>query len=300
MATSTLGAPSGRQYHTAAWTGCEMIIWGGYNPSALGDGGRYNPVTDKWTPVSPVGAPAARYYHTVVWTDNEMIVWGGAGAFSVNHNTGGRYNPTTDAWTATPVGGAPVARHLHSAVWTGEEMIVWGGGLGGTGFKSGGCYKPADNTWTPLPTIGAPAGRYFHRVVWDGSQMIVTGGRITPSNPIIGILGDTWCYTKCPTPVANWTTCNTTVPLAGRFEHTAVWTGSEMILWGGFDGSTYFQNGARYDPIGNTWTAVPIDPNTPSGRFRHSAVWTGKEMIVWGGQDGVPNNIRRPEDRRTL
>src|SRR5262249_19725959 len=35
---STTGAPAGRQYHTAVWTGSEMIVWGGYNSSALKTG----------------------------------------------------------------------------------------------------------------------------------------------------------------------------------------------------------------------------------------------------------------------
>ena len=30
-ATSTTNAPSARTYHTAVWTGSEMIVWGGYN-----------------------------------------------------------------------------------------------------------------------------------------------------------------------------------------------------------------------------------------------------------------------------
>ena len=28
-ATSTNGAPAGRYWHTAVWTGSEMIVWGG-------------------------------------------------------------------------------------------------------------------------------------------------------------------------------------------------------------------------------------------------------------------------------
>src|SRR6266540_1852419 len=50
----------------------------------------------------------------------------------------------------------------------------------------------------------------------------------------------------------------TTVVLSGRSGHTAVWTGSEMILWGGvsFDGSNYqyFNTGARYNPSTDNWT----------------------------------------------
>jgi len=66
---SITSAPAGRLYHTAVWTGSEMIIWGG-SPDAgqsfLNTGGRYNPTTDSWTATSTTGAPAGRAFHTAV------------------------------------------------------------------------------------------------------------------------------------------------------------------------------------------------------------------------------------------
>ena len=39
--------------------------------------------------------------------------------------------------------------------------------------------------------------------------------------------------------------------------HTAVWTGSEMIVWGGFDsGTSYLNTGGRYNPSTDSWTAT--------------------------------------------
>ena len=71
-------APSGREFHTAVWTGSEMIVWGGYSSGHyLNTGGRYNPSTDSWTATSTTNAPAGRDSHTAVWTGSEMIVWGG-------------------------------------------------------------------------------------------------------------------------------------------------------------------------------------------------------------------------------
>ncbi len=69
-------------------------------------------------------------------------------------------------------------------------------------------------------------------------------------------------------------------PLAGghRHWHTAVWTGREMIVWGGTDHS---RRGAAYDPDRQRWRLIPPAPIEP--RRRHVAVWTGREMIVWGG-----------------
>ena len=53
-ATSGTNAPDAREYHAAVWTGSEMIVWGGEGalPSFKATGGRYNPITDTWTPTS--------------------------------------------------------------------------------------------------------------------------------------------------------------------------------------------------------------------------------------------------------
>ncbi len=66
--TSTTNAPSARGYHTAVWTGSEMIIWGGNDGNQSNSGGRYNPSTDGWTGISSAAAPSARSLHTAVWT----------------------------------------------------------------------------------------------------------------------------------------------------------------------------------------------------------------------------------------
>ncbi len=58
--TTLTGAPAGRYYHTAVWTGSEMVVWGGYAGfgfSYFNTGGRYNPSTDSWTPTSTTNAP---------------------------------------------------------------------------------------------------------------------------------------------------------------------------------------------------------------------------------------------------
>src|SRR5437899_8411064 len=84
-------APDARYYHTAVWTGSEMIAWGGIDLfDFFNTGGRYNPGTDSWTPTSTTGAPEARYSHTAVWSGTEMIVWGGTNN-ATDFNTGGRY-----------------------------------------------------------------------------------------------------------------------------------------------------------------------------------------------------------------
>lgn len=70
-------------------------------------------------------------------------------------------------------------------------------------------------------------------------------------------------------------------PLSAREDMSGVWTGSEMIIWGGTSNGSLRSDGAAYDPRSRTWREIA--PSPLSARTRHMAVWTGREMIVWGG-----------------
>jgi N-acetylneuraminic acid mutarotase len=292
--TSVTGAPTGRIGHSAIWADGAMIVWGGLDNFLVLDytntGGRYDPVSDRWTPTSTVGAPAPRLGHSVVWTGGLMVVWGGEvydGAYR-DTNTGGRYDPLSNTWAPTSLNGAPSARGLHSAVWTGQVMVIWGGAHDILGDQNtGGRYDPIGDTWAPTSTIDAPSRRAGHTAVWTGDLMIVwsgtgfpypnTGGRYDP-------VGDTWVPTS------------TSGAPAGRIQHTAIWTGDLMVVWGGriSDGVSLVatDTGGRYDPVTDAWMDTST-AGSPGGRFGHSAVWARGLMIVWGGgPSGIPSGGR--------
>ena len=280
--TSVLSAPDARAYHTAVWTGSEMIVWGGLGGgNYFNTGGRYNPSTDSWTATSTTNAPSARGSHTAVWTGSEMIVWGGEGTGVIGLNTGGRYNPSTDSWTAISTTNAPTGREAHTAVWTGSEMIVWGGVAAPphTNFNTGGRYNPSTDSWTATSITNAPSPRDSHTAVWTDTEMIIWGGAGTGNFNTGGryvVDTDSWIATS-----------TTNVPTA-RFWHTAVWTGSEMVVWGGYSNPVGDVNtGGRYDPGADSWTATSTT-NAPNARERHIAVLAGSEMIVWGGEASGP------------
>jgi len=278
--TSVTNAPDARRWHTAVWTGTEMIVWGGYVPGA-GDsntGGKYNLGTDTWTATNTANAPDAREVHRAVWTGSEMIVWGGYNGNGLGPlNTGGRYDPSAGSWTATSTTNAPAARYGHTAVWSGSEMIVWGGSNGSSTFNTGGKYNPSTDTWAATNIIGSPDSRENHAAVWTGSEMIVWGGYSYNGGGQYLNTGGTY-----DPATDSWTGTSTTNAPVGRVAHTAVWTGSEMIVWGGYDGSSFVNTGSRYDPRFDSWTATST-ANAPADRELHTAVWIGSEMIVWGG-----------------
>jgi N-acetylneuraminic acid mutarotase len=277
--TTLINAPEERRWHSAVWTGSEMIVWGGEVVGGSGPsntGGRYNPSTDSWIATSTTGAPGPKIDHTAVWTGSEMIVWGG-GPYTAT-NTGARYNPVSDSWTATNTIGTP-PRAGQSAVWTGNEMIVWGGYDGSVHVNTGARYNPNTDVWTATSLYNAPDGRIAHSAIWTGEEMIVwggysyqqdrffnTGGRYRPST-------DSWAATA---------TIN--APNEAEFP-IAVWTGSRMIVWGG-----YF---VFYDPFGQSHgyvlsTGGEYCPGSgpPPGKFANIStrafVQTGDNVMIGG------------------
>jgi len=272
---------SAREFFTSVWTGAEMIVWGGDDRfvTQTDTGARYNPAIDNWQPTSQAGAPTFRHLHTAVWTGSEMIVWGGYAAGP--SNTGGRYDPGTNSWTATSMTNAPPGRDLHTAVWTGSEMIVWGGYTGiNVPLITGGRYNPSTNSWIATSTTNAPPARYYHTAVWSGSEMIVWGGYVR----IAGRPPETQTGGKYNPGTDSWIATSRINAPFRRGAHTAVWTGSEMIVWGGS-----FSTGGRYQPAADSWRATNTT-NAPTGWNLHAAVWTGSEMIVWGGSGALNTN----------
>jgi N-acetylneuraminic acid mutarotase len=108
-------------------------------------------------------------------------------------------------------------------------------------------------------------------IVWGGigtgSALLNDGGRYNPAGN-------------------SWTAVSTTSAPGGRYNHTAVWTGTEMIVWGGTGPSDALNDGGRYNPAVNSWTAMSTT-GAPTARYLHTAVWTGTEMIVWGGYNNT-------------
>jgi hypothetical protein len=192
-----------------------------------------------------------------------------------------------DAWEPTSVDGAPIARAQHVAVWTeANQMIVWGG-VTTTGYtSSGGIYDPATGAWKPMSTENAPSPRAGATAVWSDTQdrMLVFGGVDESGALATGGAFD---------PVANtWEALPSSGAPTARAWHSAIWTGTRMLVWGGAGSgqSPVWNDGALYNPELKTWTAVSTtfpDNVTPvQARYGHSAIWAGAVMVVYGGLDG--------------
>jgi N-acetylneuraminic acid mutarotase len=229
----------------------------------------------------PVAAPAAvRDYSASVWTGTEWFFWGGrqdcTGCVQAPVATAVSYDPATQAWSTLPA--APVAGHSAAAVWTGEEVLLYGG-LDAAGHDVGPlAFSPSGRTWRRLPAapIKLRGNTYGPQVVWTGEELVVWGGEpLTPqfthdpTQPDVGV-----AYS----PATNrWRTLPKAPVSSFRTQYAAVWSGSEVLLWGGGEA-----DGAAYDPASDTWRRLPAAPVDLVAIATYG--WTGSELVIWGGR----------------
>lgn len=82
-------------------------------------------------------------------------------------------------------------------------------------------------------------------------------------------------------------------PLASRVNYSLVWTGNEMIIWGGFDAVNRPQlDGAAFDPEDGTWHPLPFTAGRDAAKV---SVRAGSEVVFVSSSE-----TRRydPEERR--
>jgi hypothetical protein len=131
-------------------------------------------------------------------------------------------------------------------------------------------------TFTPDNPPGLARTRSYTATITTGAKDLAGNALAANQSWSFTTETDAWQATKADGTAA-----------AARSKHSAVWTGSEMIVWGGQDGvGTPLNSGGLYDPGADSWSATATS-SAPTPRVEHTAVWTGTKMIVWGGRDGL-------------
>jgi N-acetylneuraminic acid mutarotase len=248
------------------WTGAEMLAFGVTNAA-------FNPRTNTWRPLPPWadGTSAA------VWTGRQLLAWGG-GCCGENSNRGSAFDPATNTWQAMPQ--APIAGRHADGVWTGTEFIVIGGTNDDGLLADGAAYNPQTRTWRTVAAMPAP--RVSASMTWTGTEVVLVGGLSYNGDDRVDHR-DALAYN----PTTNqWRRLPDME--ATRENHLAVWTGRQLLIWGGNTESGVPAHGVAYTPDTNQWSPMPRSPLV--GRVRAVALWTGREMIIWGGTAARPPN----------
>ncbi len=183
-----------RQSPATAWTGTEMVVWGGIDDSAsVSDGAAYDPVRRTWRTLPPAPAGAHPQW-AAVWTGTSMILWGASNDGQSRRPTGARYTPGTDDWQMLPDSPLPTSAATQS-VWTGSVMVALAipGGNEPQHIEAA-AYDPVADRWSSLPRVELAPGhpvlevqaasadgtvylwsRWQHQTtVWAGGGIMVT------------------------------------------------------------------------------------------------------------------------------
>lgn len=127
------------------------------------------------------------------------------------------------------------------------------------------------------------AGRIDPMAVWSGSRMIIWGGSVPKVPSGETPFDDGAMYD----PITKEWTSLPPAPISARSNAASVWTGTEMLIWGGSDDGNSLFDGAAFNPATNTWRLLPTFDLAAT--VRPTAVWTGSEMVVLEGINGSPH-----------
>ncbi len=137
----------------------------------------------------------------------------------------------------------------------------------GSGSIFGSSESGSADPWRLLPSapIEIDAGLTS---VWTGEEMLVSGLTAAPDGSLLGAVEVAAAYD----PETNgWRRLGAPPKTESSCRRSAVWTGTEMLVWG--CGPTAF------NPQADRWRRLPAAPIGAPGL----AVWTGRELIGWGG-----------------
>jgi hypothetical protein len=145
-------------------------------------------------------------------------------------------------------------------------------------------YDVGADRWTKLPKspLSARAGFVAQ---WTGTELLIWSGGSNHQG-CVAAYTDGAAYNPA---TRGWRSLPV-APVPARSAAAHVWTGTELLVWGGDPGTCGrlpISGGAAYNPATNQWRQLP--PAPLRGVRAPAAVWTGQEMFVFRG--GVAGEV---------
>jgi hypothetical protein len=188
-----------------------------------------------------------------VWTGTRLVVSGGFHEGDDDDRTdGAALDPVSGSWSpiaTRPTPGSCGGGSACAGIWTGTVALFPVSGLS---------YDPAADRWSamapaPIPDGPAPG----EPGVWTGRWFITWGISGADADDASADDGEAGAGSEQGPPPTHGATYDPATnrwrpfvpgPLSSRTLHTAVWTGQEMLIWGGTGGETPVADGASYRP----------------------------------------------------
>jgi hypothetical protein len=260
--------------------------------------------SNSWEHISTTNSPSKRAYAKGIYYKDNLFLFGGNAepvdpSFSnLDANNDGLYDKNSPAqfeqysmsnsnWQFISLENTPTQRKHGLVTLHNEAIIVWGGGYEHQMVDTDiHVFSIVENKWTRIDkTDKTPSPREYFSSVYCSDKYFVWGGVIVSEDGVHprgdGAILDPETLT--------WKPISDDGP-SPRVFATAICTGEQVILWGGFafNGQQLENNalsdGAIYDLKSEQWTTIPTNPNIPP-RGHHRALWTGTQMLIFGGTD---------------
>ena len=254
----------------------------------------------KWVLMSAEGAPPAAQHRITVWTGEQMLVFseGGGGAFDPGHNR----------WRSIQVQGLPPALlkawdDLHDRpILAGDKVVflvseLLAGPSGDPEFV-GAIYDIRADRWTELPrTEHAPSPRKWPVTVWTGEGVIVWGGVGKTTVEVSPTRSQTLADgAVLELDSMTWSPMSAEGAPSPRSSSAGVWTGSQLVVWGGLSRQNSTANlacqrgscdaaegGALYDPATDSWLPMNTEGG-PYPRALATMMMADGAVVVFGGR----------------
>ena len=202
---------------------------------------------------------------------------GGRGTAVSGLGPGVMFDALVNRWAVMATAPQPAAVGDPAHIWAGDRLFVWYGLAQPDAQRRTVVWRPG-SPWREVEGSPVPFANGMS-VVWSGwlqeQQQVLIWGGIRDDVSNAGAAYDPQLDLWETMPQA---------PIAGRYGHAAVFTGTRMVVLGGYDaGFRPRRDGAAYLPQRRTWERLAAPPMHVT---RGGAAWSGKALYAAGERDG--------------
>jgi len=282
------GTISKLSFHGMAYLGSDKILlFGGIDAGRLQETFIYDLSQNSWTWKNLSTLPENRQNMGMAHIGGDkVILFRGQRQYANWLNDTWIFDYSENKWTQQSPGTKPTARKIHSMAYIGDDKVLLFGGYTNALNDETWIYDLSENNWLQINPGTAPSAREGHAMAYiGGDEVILFGG-----NPYgLNIYSDeTWIYDLSQ---GNWTEKNPATKPEKRHFHDIAYIGNgQVVLYGGINNTTTFNDTWVYNLNDNSWTEdINGIGTTPGNRFGHGLCETSMDgstkPVLFGGKD---------------
>jgi hypothetical protein len=293
---ATSSITGGRWSHTATLlnsssngtTSQKVLVAGGINGStSLNTAQLYSQTAGTWAAAGNLNA--ARHLHSAtLLADGRVLVAGGMNG-TATLQTAALYNPASGSgtWTATVGPIPPLGQKNHTATLLvtsnqqlSNKVLFVGGNDGSASLTSVFLFDPVQSAFSTLAPLSVPREGHTATVLANG-KVLIAGGKNGSTPQASALTFDPSTSNGIWASAGNMSAAR--IGHSASLLSTAVLTSGQVLVAGGFNGSSTVASTDVYKVATNSWAA---DSPMVAPVQGHVAVVLGSNVLIAGGVNG--------------